>query len=369
MGITITHSSPALVLSLSSDWNEQDVHAALAAMGTRQDAVVFDFTSSRSTSDLQRALTDWGVELLAFAVHDDRMAEAVMRYQSAAVKVHVCESVPEALRWIEKVRAGVAAAVQPVRVEAAHQAEDAPAKPLVPWPTRLYRIETLTAAVALLRALEAEATDVERPPSVEPAGRTEHLEAFQRAAGLLPADVRNVYTLTTRVACAAGKLDLDFTKHPPNTIEFGAERFLVVNGESEGLVLQVHPEICRLWQVEHDGPSLTLVERGVDAWLVRSATLELLEQDYEQQVRAALAMGTAMPERRTTQRDVRCLEARPVADVRKAEPAHSSAHAWLVSLPDRARIYDFRQAAPGTEVAGVWSDGEWTCHGELWAVT
>jgi hypothetical protein len=83
-----------------------------------------------------------------------------------------------------------------------------------------------------------------------------------------------------------------------------------------------------------------------------------------------LAMGlplgpTARPS--AMRSDLR-LDSRPVTEVGRTVASASPAHAWLATLPSHARVYDFRQAAPGTEIAGLWSDGEWSHHGEFWAV-
>ncbi len=368
MNVSVEQTARATVVSLGSAWQTAEVRAAIADHGGPvRSAVVFDV--ARAGADVERLQVEWNVEWIAFVVRDDRMAEAVARFGGESrATVRACESVAEALGWIERMqddreRAPSAPACEPpVR-------EDKPIP--VAWPTRLCSRDVLASAVAVLRALQAEVTEGDATAQVQPAGEPQHFAAFERHAGLLPADVRAVLSLTTGFWSEPGALQLDVVAHSPETFEFGATRLLVVDRATEGLTLGLDPEVCRLWWIEHDGRSLTLLGRGVDAWVVRCATLALREREFSQRFDDMRAMGLALPSapRSLANASDLSLAASSVVEVRTRVAPGSPAHAWLVALPDSAQVYDFRQAAPGTQVDGLWSDGEWSCHGELWAVT
>ncbi len=368
MNVSIEQTAIATVVSSSSPWQRAEVQAAIAGHGGPvKSALVFD--STRAGADVEPLKIEWNVELIAFIVRDDRVADAVARFAGETrATVRACESLAEALRWIERMQDD-RERVPPAPASAPPAREGKPIP--VAWPTRLCSRDILASAVTVLRALQAEVTKGDAIARVQPAGESQHFAAFERHAGMLPADVRAVLSLTTGFWCEPGTLQLDFVAHAPETFELGATRLLVVDRASEGLTLGLDPEVCRLWWIEHDGPSLTLLERGVDAWVVRCATLALRERELSQRIHDLLAMGLGLPSAprlRATSFDL-SLEASSVVEVRTTVALGSPAHAWLAALPDSARVYDFRQAAPGTQVAGLWSDGEWSCHGELWAVT
>jgi hypothetical protein len=126
-----------------------------------------------------------------------------------------------------------------------------------------------------------------------------------------------------------------------------------------------------LWWVEHDGIPLTLVERGVDAWLLRCAAvaLERFHQRVDVEERLRLGLDVTPGESRAAWAPQHRLDPQPVALVRRTVDAASREGAWLDALPDTARVFDFRQAAPRTQAnIAYWSEGDWSRCGVLWAV-